>query len=337
MAINSYGYPGTIAPGSDLSRFAAQTSGHHYAVAGFSDFRVTAASSGTRRVNIAAGWAFGKGVAVNNTAATTYDLPAPSGTTQWMLVGLRRWNGASPYTSVITHVLGTSSRAVPAVTQTPGSNDTQWLALCRVTSTDTLVQEVVDLRLVSTEGAGFYVCLSDLAHNQLNNVVGAHIYRADTTNGHVPSFYKRIVTASGTLTWKNMSSAESVILGLGATQIPPSGWSRIADGCRLVRNGDHRSLVLNVSRSGGSSFAFSSNSRGGVGDITVAAVHPEDRPGSGMVIPLLGRMSDASNSANYAVFAHLSSAGNIILNSMLPNVDVVSGDQFYFAGEWYVA
>jgi hypothetical protein len=335
MAINSYGYPNTIAPGSDFARVMGYA-GHQYAVAGFSDFRVTV-GSGTRRVNIAAGWAFGKGVAVQNTASTTYDLPAPSGTTQWMLVGLKRWNGSSPYTSIITHVLGTATRAVPAVTQTPGTNDTQWLALCRVTSADTAVQEIVDLRLISTEGSGFYVTLSDLAYQQLNNVVGAHIYRAETTGGNTPAFYKRVIDGAGVLSWKNMTRPETVLEGLAATQVPPAGWSRISEGCRLIRNGNHRSLVFNVRRSAGSSYAFSSNGRGGMGDVTVVAVHTEDRPGSGMVIPLMGRLSQAANSANYAVFAHLSAAGNIIINSMLPNVDVVGGDEFYFAGEWYVS
>ena len=336
MAINSYGYPDLISPGSVLSRYMTHGAGHRYSVAGFTDFRVTV-GSGTRRVNIGAGLAFGKGVLVENTATATYDLPAPSGSSQWMLVGLRRWNGSAPYTSIITHVLGNTSRAVPTVTQNAGSNDTQWLALCRVTAADTAVQEIVDLRLVSTEGAGFYTVFSDLAMSQLNDVVGAEVYRADTTGGNVPAFYQRTSTGAGVLSWKNMTYPETVLLGLASTPVPVAGWSRIAEGCRLVRNGSHRSLIINVRRSSGSSYAFSSNTRGGMGDVTVVAVHPEDRPGSGLVVPFLGRMSQASNSANYAVFAHLSAAGNVIINSMLPSVDVVGGDEFYLAGEWYVS
>jgi len=337
MAINSYGYANTITPGSVFAR-VAQYMGKRYSVAGFNDFRVTIASSGTRRVNIGAGWSFGKGVAVENTASATYDLPAPSGTTQWILVGLRRWNGSGPaYTSIVTHVLGTASRAVPAVTQNAGSNDTQWLALCRVTSAATAVQEVIDLRLVASEGGAGYEVYSDLAMGQLSGLVGARVYRADTIGGHVPAFYEQVADGAGVLSWKNMTYPETVLLGLASTPVPVAGWSRIADGCRLVRNGNHRSLIINVRRSSGSSYAFSSNTRGGMGDVTVVAVHPEDRPGSGLVVPLLGRMSQASNSANYAVFAHLSAAGNIIINSMLPSVDVVGGDEFYIGGEWYVS
>lgn len=121
MAINSYGYPTLIAPGSVFSRMM-QHAGHRYSVAGFSDLRVTISGSGTRRVSIDQGWARGKGIDVNNTAPATLDLAAPAGTTQWFLVGLKRWAAnpaydpeavpgtpeSSPYISQLVSVAGTA-------------------------------------------------------------------------------------------------------------------------------------------------------------------------------------------------------------------------------------
>lgn len=336
MAINSYGYPGTIAPGSIMARFSGQGFGHRYSVAGFSDWRVTAASSGTRRVNIAAGWAMGQGVEVQLTAPTTYDFPAPSGASQWMLLGLKRWNGAGPaYTSILTHVLGNTSRAVPTVTQNPGTEDVQWLALCRVTAADALVQEVVDLRLISTEGGNNYEVFSDLAMDQLNDAIGARVYRADTTSGHIPAFYERISNTAGALSWLNLYEPDVELSGTAATDVAGTGWARQST-CKMVRKGKHRGLIYEVNRTGGAANAFSSNDKGGLGEQHLGTLHTVDRPPSGNVVPLIGRVRDSSDSgATYGVFGHITSTGGIYLNSMLPNVTVTSGDQVIVTGEWY--
>lgn len=203
MAITSYGYPTSITPGSVYAQ-ANQAAGNRYSFLGFTDFRVTPAASGTRRVNISAGWAQGKGVLVNLDAATTLDLPAPSGTSQWFLVGLKRWTdnpdypdpSDEPYISELISVAGTSSRTVPSVTQDAGDDDTQWIALCRVNNSSTLVQEVVDLRLVTGEGGGGYTVFSPEALDQLDPIVGARVYRAD-----VGFHYDRVSSPSGTLSW----------------------------------------------------------------------------------------------------------------------------------------
>lgn len=336
MAINSYGYPETIEPGSVFAKHSGQGFGHRYSVLGFSDFRVTAATSGTRRVNIGAGWAMGQGIMVQNTAPTTYDFPAASGASQWMMLGLKRWNGTGPaYTSIVTHVLGNASRAVPTVVQTPGTNDTQWLALCRITTADALVQDVVDLRLISTEGGGNYEVYSDLAMNQLNDAIGVRVYRADTTSGHVPSFYERIASTAGALSWKNLYEPDAELAGTAATDVAGTGWARQAT-CRMVRQGKHRSLILEVNRTGGVANAFQANDKGGLGEQHLATLHTVDRPPSGNVVPLVGRVRDSSDSgATYGVFGHITSAGLVYLNSMLPNVAVTSGDQIIVTGEWY--
>ena len=336
MAINSYGYPDLIAPGSVLSRFATQGTGHRYSAAGFSDFRVTAATSGTRQVNIAAGWAMGKGVMVENTAAATYNLPAPAGTSQWMLVGLKRWEGASPYSSIITHVLGTTSRAVPTVTQTPGTNDTQWLALCRVTSTDALVQDVVDLRLVSTEGAGFYVCFSDLAMDQLDDAVGAEVYRADTTSGHKPAVYRRNVSVSGALAWKNMNAPDLSLEGddvLSLTGV--TGWVR-QPGSRLARRGQERSLHLVMRRLSGAPDIVANANGGGFVDNLMGVLAGSDVPPAGDPITVPATMV-SSGGSTYAALLNVWNSGSVYLVWLAPGTTMAPTSEIRADASWWTS
>lgn len=238
MAINSYGYPPTIAPGSVFSRMS-RAFGGVYSTQGFNDFRVTAAGSGTRRANVAAGWAMGKGVLVENTATATIDLPAPSGSSQWFLIGLKRWTdnpdypGTSdePYLSELVYVAGTSSRAVPSVTQDAGVDDTQWLALCRVNDSSTLIQEVVDLRLVSGEGGAGYTVFSAEALAQIADMVGVRVYRADSTGGNFPGVYDRVSTPSGTLYWLREGEWQNYVptFNTGNVEIREARYRRIGN------------------------------------------------------------------------------------------------------------
>src|SRR5690606_20832533 len=102
----------------------------------------------------------------------------PSGSSQWKAIVLNRWVGASPYSSTISVVNGTSSRAIPDLsTSDGGSLDQDPIALCRVTSS-TEVQDIVDLRLVWT-GKGNYIAYSDLGMGRLDGVRGAIVYRTD--------------------------------------------------------------------------------------------------------------------------------------------------------------
>lgn len=298
MAINSYGYPREISPGSIFARIA-ESFGHRYSVDGFSDFRVTIASTGTRRVNIAAGWSLGKGIKVQNTASTFKELAAPSGSTQWFLIGLKRWitnpiydpeadpgtPEGSPYISDIVVVNGTASRAVPTVTQNAGTDDTQWLALARVITGSTAVQEVIDLRLISGEGGAGYQVFSDLAMAQVANLVGTEVYRADTTDGHVPTYYKVVSSPAGVLSWKNPSLPDSVITGASATESFFPGWGRDAS-CIMVRDGHMRYTSIMVNKSGG---AETSDSVGRILEIDeLVKFHPEDRPRTGTAPALAG-------------------------------------------------
>jgi hypothetical protein len=348
MAINSFGYPYSVAPGSAFARHVS-LSGKRYLFAGYSDFRPTVSGTGTRRVNIAAGWAEGQGVNVQNTETIPVDLPAPSGSSQWFLITLDRWvdnpdydeeaepgtPNSNQFISQISYTAGTASRAIPSVVQDPGNEDHQWIALARVTAADAQVQELIDLRLLAGEGGADYVVLSEMAMQALEGTVGARVYRADTTSGHVPTFYTRVLSGA-TLQWRNESDPDAVLDGAASTQVPPGGWARVLEGCRMVRKGGQRTLVYAVSRAGGSAGGrFTSNGRGGLGDMHVGSVREEDRPGTGRVIPLIGRFRQSSGGTTYGAFGHVTSIGNIYLHSMLPNVECTPGDELVLTGTWY--
>lgn len=331
MAIESYGYPETIAAGDDYA-FIQKMAGKQYSAAGHTGLQVTKADTGTRIAEIGSGRSMGKGILVHNTTDSTLPIPAPAGTSQWFAVVINRWVGASPYSSTISAVAGSTARAIPALTTSDGGSlDQDPIALCRVTNSSTLIQEVVDLRVISTEGAGFYVVHSDLAQNRLDDVVGAEVYRTD-----VKRFYKRIVDPNGVKSWKNMDWPDEELSGTAATSVAGPGWARQTS-CKMVREGKHRSLVLDLNRTGGVANAFTSNGKGGLGDILLAELHSVDKPPSGVVVPLVGRVRDesASPSPTYGCFGHITSDGDIYLNSMLPDVTVSAGDQVIVTGEWY--
>lgn len=343
MTITSYGYPKGIQDGSDLAQWSL-LAGHRYSVAGFSDLRVTASLTGTRRANIAAGWAGGRGVAVHVDAPETLDLPAPSGSSQWFLVGLKRWSTnpdydpeaelgtpeASPYTSELVYVAGTSSRAVPSVTQNPGVDDTQWLALCRVTSGDAQIVEVVDLRAIASESGAGYQVFSDLAMGQLEDLVGVEVFANHTRNGHVPTIYRLVSNGSGSLSWRDLEPKPVVLKGNQISQGPAEpGWSQQSTE-RLVFNGTMVWVHVDVLKSGG---AIDADSRGAIGDhtniLTLKSDYQPPVPVSGS-----GYVTSTSGNTRRDCGGRINSNGLVHVTSTLPGAQVqrVTLDFFYAIG-----
>lgn len=335
MAIVSYGYPPSVgADGEIWARFSTQAFGRRYSALTHADFRVTAATSGTtRRVNIAAGWMAGQGILVHNTTNTFLDLDAPAGTSQWLCVVLKRWQGGGDDESTLGVIAGTSSRLVPTLVHDPGTNDEQALALCRVSSSSGLVQEVIDLRAISFEAGGFYVCHTPEAMDLLNDMTGVDVYRTDTK-----SFHKRIISASGALSWKNMGNPDARLTGAAAIDAVGPGWL-VQDSCRMDRTGKDRKFVLELNRSSGpNGGSFTSDGSGRISDVLLAELHSDDNPPSGVVIPLVGRVRDESGSnGTSGCFGHITADGTVYLNSMLPNVTFSSGDQLILTGGWCTA
>lgn len=334
MAINSYGYPNLIAAGADLSQYMSHGAGHRYSFMGHSDFRVTISGTGTRRVNIAAGWAMGKGVMVHNTASATLDLPAPSGSAQWFLVGLKRWTvdpaPGGTYLSELVYVAGTASKAVPAVDQIAGDDDTQWIALCQVTSGETAVQLVEDLRLVATEGSSSYVCYSSLAMDQLNDAVGSQIYRAD-----LDTHYKRVSSTTGVLSWKNLKTEfdtyDTILTGTAASLGPGSGWNRQST-CRMVRKGKMRWGYFELERANNAS-TITSDTRGGGFVSQLVELHQADKPH--YEVPLAGRITTAAGN-NFHASATATAGASVNFFSMAPNLSAAPGALVIVSGFWWV-
>ena len=179
MAITSVGYPNTIAPGADFA-LMAYTLGRQYAVPFAGHCEVTKPSTGTRRVQISTGYIAGKGIVDYNGSVVTLDLPNAAGATQWFCIVLNRWAdaGGGNFRSEFGWVAGTSARAVPALTQNPGVYDQHPIALVRVDSDKTSVQDVVDLRAIAEE-PGTYTVYDDLAIDLVNRP-GATVYNAKT-------------------------------------------------------------------------------------------------------------------------------------------------------------
>lgn len=142
MAITSYGYDGTLTEVGWAS--LSELLGLRRGVKGAADWAVSI-GAGTREVLIAAGVAFGGGVADVNSANVSLSATAVSSGTRWDTVVVRRNWSTNTTTALI--VAGTSSKAVASgLNSNPGVLDDQVIALIRLTSASTAVQEVLDMR-----------------------------------------------------------------------------------------------------------------------------------------------------------------------------------------------
>ena len=189
MAITSIGYPGTIAPGEDWANLQ-RALGKHLAVDEPHAFRVTASSTGTRQVKVAGpGRAMGEGILDELDA--TVEMPSlpsvPSGSKYFLIVLNRHWDDDSGgFRSELGYIEGTAARAIPAYVKTPGVLSQQPLALVRITAGNTVPTEIVDLRVVSTDGAGGNIVYDDLAlASGLGGNAGAIVRNATTGQTYI--------------------------------------------------------------------------------------------------------------------------------------------------------
>jgi hypothetical protein len=203
MAITSKGYPETIAPGSDFA-LMAYAFGRQYVAPFVSHCQVAASSTGTRRVTISTGYLAGKHIVDYNDAVVNIDLPNASGASQWFCIVLNRWvdAGGGLVKSEFGYVAGTSTKAIPALTQNPGTYDQQPIALVRISSTATLPQDVVDLRAIAEE-PGTYTIYDDLALDAIDRP-GVTAYNAKTG-----ITYRRVYNESQARAWQIVREAPS--------------------------------------------------------------------------------------------------------------------------------
>lgn len=199
MAINSFGYPGTI-DAKTQAVWLPMVASAQYSVAGAGDLRVTARAAADRGLTIAAGTAAGDGVMDIVTAAdNTLALPSVSGTgSKWFLVVLRRdW---STNKSTFTYVEGTATRAIPTARQkTAGSVSDQPLSLVRVEGA--AIKEFVDLRTWARSGGVF--ALDELVKEFLTNI-GTSLLIGTTQ-------WERVLNSALAPSWKKSTPGGAIV------------------------------------------------------------------------------------------------------------------------------
>lgn len=247
-APTSYGYPGSI-NSAVLADWLTRVAGARFSVGGKDDLKVTVQSGLDRGIRVNAGIAVGDSVMDDFPEYDTLSLPAPTGTSQWFLVVVRR-NWSAPESSNFFVIPGTATRALPARRDMPGQESDQPLALVRVQSGNTVVQEIVDLR--GWAGNGGVEAADILGREALQRPgaavkIGADIHRYEYKPENGGSFAWNVyqvapVEQSYTPVWTGLES-----LGAGF-----SSTGRYSVSGKLVRvtaalvAGDRSSLALGV-------------------------------------------------------------------------------------------
>ena len=139
------GYDGTV----DEVQFAKMSrfQGAINAVGGRDDLKPIAVASPDRTVSFAPGTAFSHGVLVESDTVVNIQLDSVASGSRWDTVVLRRDWQPTVGTAQIMAIPGTATKVLAAgVLNEPGVRADQPVALCRVASGQSLVQEIVDLR-----------------------------------------------------------------------------------------------------------------------------------------------------------------------------------------------
>lgn len=143
MAINSYGYPGTI-NSIQWSKMSEELGGA-YSVADTNDLAGSIVVGPDRTISIAAGTAFGRGVMDVVTAAVQVQLDTVATGSRWDLVALRR-NWTTNATTIVK-VNGGGTATIPSGRLSgPGVQDDQPLLLVQITAGNTTPTAILDLR-----------------------------------------------------------------------------------------------------------------------------------------------------------------------------------------------
>lgn len=155
MADTSYGYPGSVNAAA-LADWLPNVAAAQYSVAGANDAKVTV-GSGDRGISIRSGTVIGDGILDIFNSNTTLNLAAVASGSRWDMIVLRRTWSSTPgaSTSVYTIIQGSATKGLPARNNNKGVQSDQPIALCRVQSGSSTVQEIVDLRCWAHNG-GLY-------------------------------------------------------------------------------------------------------------------------------------------------------------------------------------
>jgi hypothetical protein len=140
---SSYGYEGSV---NELGHsLLHRRAGGIYSVYAPTDWAVSIVGTGTRRTQVAAGIGSGKGIVDATDAAVILEHDEVSSGTRYDLIVARR-NWETNETSFVV-IKGSSLRTVPSRSIGTGVLDDHPIALVRLVAGQTLVQEVIDLRV----------------------------------------------------------------------------------------------------------------------------------------------------------------------------------------------
>lgn len=214
MADQHIGYPGSVGA-TQLANWLPNVAASQYSVDGPLDAKVTTNAIGDRGVTIAPGTVIGDGIYDVFESGTNLNFGSVASGSRWDMVVLRRtWSstiGAS--TSIYTIIPGSATKGLPARNNNKGVLSDQPIALCRVQSGSTAVQEVVDLRVWAHNGGVF--ALDDLVKSYLDQP-GTHLTIGTKS-------WVRTVTVSGSsndAAWVETSGTEGVTLYGRGSQAP---------------------------------------------------------------------------------------------------------------------
>lgn len=214
MADQHIGYPGSVGA-TQLANWMPNVAAAQYSVDGPLDAKVTTNAIGDRGVTVRSGTVIGDGILDVFESNTNLNFSSVASGDRWDMIVLRRtWSstiGAS--TSIYTIIPGSANKALPARNNNKGVLSDQPIALCRVKSGSTAVQEVIDLRVWAHNGGAF--ALDELVKSYLDQP-GTHLTIGTKS-------WVRTVTVSGSTNdaaWVETSGTEGVTLFGRGSQAP---------------------------------------------------------------------------------------------------------------------
>lgn len=297
--------------------------GYRYIVHGYDDMRPEPSGAMVRGVSFQPGNASGGGVSDNNDDVEVISL-ASHASDRWHLVGIRRVWGATN-ASEFDSIIGTATQQLPTRPTTAGTEDFHPIALCFVPGGGAAVTQVVDLRLIS-DNAGIMVAADPAAGDLIRGFMASA-----GTQIRVGSVEWTRILVGATHAWSSYDHEPTRITGIGAfSGGPGSGWSRQSNSL-LVRNGKHRFLTGVSTKAGAQA---TTNSSGGLAaDELIGQMGPDDRPASGLIVPLTCRTTGDAGGV-FGGNAFMYDSGNIFISSGAPNVNIRT---VVVSGSWYVS
>lgn len=297
--------------------------GYRYIVHGYDDMRPEPSGAMVRGVSFQAGSASGGGIVDTNDDVEVISL-ASNAADRWHLVGIRRVWGATNASS-FSSIIGTATQQLPTRPTTAGTEDFHPIALCFVPGGGAAVTQVLDLRLIS-DNAGIMVAADPAAGDLIRGFMASA-----GTQIRVGSVEWTRILVGATHAWSSYDHEPTRITGIGAfSGGPGSGWSRQSNSL-LVRNGKHRFLTGVSTKAGAQA---TTNSSGGLAaDELIGQMGPDDRPASGLIVPLTCRTTGDAGGV-FGGNAFMYDSGNIFISSGAPNVNIRT---VVVSGSWYVS